>query len=503
MSEAAGADSGTVADRRVHPGTIALRFIRGAPSTVLAAPAAIGFASDAGIVGALIIGAAIAAAMIALNWLAWSRFRYGVGASDIVIESGILNRTRRSIPFDRVQDVDIERQLLARLFGLARVRIETGGGGKDEGVIDSVSVTEADRLRAAVRAGRDARVASPMASGAPAPEAREEVGRILFAMDLPRVLLLGLFNFSLVYIAGLFALLQSFDSLLPFDVYDPARWARVVGPYLPGKFTPGAVLVVLFLAVLLGILAGVVRTMTRDYGYRLTDEGRRLRRERGLLTHTEVVLGKRRIQLTLVQTGPIRRSLGWFETFFQSLGAGGDGSGRQSAAPLARIDETESILAAAGLFRLPDPHILVKVSRRRIARSLIALLPPAAAMLAGSLWDGRFLWLLLLLPLLAAAAALGRRFHLYALEDGLLFVRRGVWRQRLWIVPAANAQAIGITRSLPQRWLDLATLWVDTAGAPAAGGVRISDLRHDTASRLASELAAHRHSSGRKSGTER
>jgi putative membrane protein len=490
----------TIADRRVHPGTIALRFAKEMPGTVLALPAGLAFMSDRGLRWAIAVAALIALVMILLNWLAWSRFKYGVGERDIVIESGILTRTRRSIPFDRIQDVDIERKLLARIFGLAKIRIETGGGGKDEGVIDSVTVAEADRLRASVRAGRDA--ARPEAEAEAAPADAPE-GRVLFAMDTPRVLLLGLFNFSLVYIAGLFALLQTFEPLLPFDIYDPARWAGLVDRNLPGRFSAGAILSVLVIALLLGVAAGVARTLSRDHGFRLTAEGRRMRRVRGLFTHSETVIARKRIQLAQVRTGPVRRRFGWFELSFQSLGAGADGSGRQIAAPLARFDEMEPILAETGRLRLPPPPELVMVSRRHLARSLIPIVAVAGWILVASLWQPNLLLLLALLPPLAFGAWLGRRFHRYALADGLLFVQRGVWRQRLWVVPVRNVQATSLSRSRPQRWLGLSTLSVDTAGAPITDGVRIVDLREDIGRALAEEISAQRIHSGRKSGTDR
>jgi len=482
----AGALSATVADRHVHPGTIVLRFVKELPSTVLALPAVLAFTSDIGLVGVLTFAATLAAVMAGINWLAWSRFRYGVGTSDIVIEKGILNRTRRSIPFDRVQDVDIERRLLQRVFGLAKVRIETGGAGTDEGLIDSVTIAEADRLRTAVRAGKS-EAASVPADAQPAGGAPATDSNLLFAMGPGRVLMLGLFNFSLVYIAGLFALLQTFQNMLPFDIYDPARWAGLVGNHLPERLTAAAILAVLFLALLLGVIAGVATTVSREYGFRLADEGKRMRRERGLLTHTEIVLGKKRIQVALIQTGPVRSRFGWFALFFQSLGAGSDGSGRQSAAPFAREAELDPILEAAGRFRRPA-EMLERVSNRTVLRASLPLALPAAAIMVSAAWAPDRLWLLLLLPLFAAASAIQRRFHRYALADGLLFIQRGVWRRRLWIVPVERVQALGISRSRPQRLLDLATLTVDTAGAPATGGARIVDLRYPAALALAEQL---------------
>jgi len=496
MSEEAG--------RRLHPGTIALRFIKEAPSTVIALPAGLAFLSDAGLVRALYWVALLGGVLLFFNWLAWSRFRYRVTATEVAIESGILHRNRRSIPFDRIQDVDLERSFLARLFGLAKVRIETGAGGRDEGLLDSVSIAEAHRLRETVRAWRregtsEAAAAAP-AEAAAAPEARE-----LFAMGVPRVLLFGLFNFSLVYIAGLFAFLQTFDRFLPFDIYDPARWVGLADEYLPERFTAAAIGAVLFLAVLLGVAAGVLRTLSRDYGFRLTLEGERFRRERGLFTRSEAVIARRRVQLAQVRTGPIRGFFGWSGLSFQTLGAGGDASGHQSAAPFATRTEMETVLAEVPPLRLPLPTELAPVSRRHILRSAAAKLLPALVAIAGlSFWARGALFLLALLPLLGVAAALERRFHRYALDGELLFVSRGVWRRRLWLVPVANVQALSLSRGFLQRRLGLATLSLDTAGAPLLNLPRILDLRAGAAEALAAEISRRRaYSSGRKSGTDR
>jgi putative membrane protein len=146
------------------------------------------------------------------------------------------------------------------------------------------------------------------------------------------------------------------------------------------------------------------------------------------------------------------------------------------------------------------------VSTRHIVRALAASVAPALlAILAASAFFPPALLLLLLVPLLGIGAALQRRFHRYALDGDLLFIARGVWRRRLWVVPVKNAQATSVARSWLQRRLGLATLSVDTAGAPALKGARIVDLRLETAQQLADELAGARraYSSGRKSGTER
>jgi putative membrane protein len=165
----------------------------------------------------------------------------------------------------------------------------------------------------------------------------------------------------------------------------------------------------------------------------------------------------------------------------------------------------EPILAEAGSFRLPPPPELKMVSSRHVVRALAASVAPALLAIAvASVFFRPALFLLILLPVLGAGAALQRRFHRFALDGDLLFIARGVWRRRLWVVPVKNTQALSVERSWLQRRLGLASLSVDTAGAPAMKGARIVDLRLETAQALAGELAeARRAYSGRKSGTER
>ena len=496
---AAAPPTDTIADRHVHPATAPLRFLKDAPSTILGLPAIYAFTSRGGWENTLIFAALLACVIVLVNWIAFRRFRYGVGAHDVVIESGLFTRTRRSIPFDRIQDVDIEQGPLQRLFGLAKVRIETGGSAADEGLIDSVTLAEADAVRAAVRAGKGQGVA---VAGRPADEAIAE--RVVFAMGTPRVLLAGLFNFSLLYLAGLFGFLQTFRGILPFDINDPGRWLGLVDARVGDRVPGGAILTVLLVALAAGVVFGVLRTLAGDYGFRLTAQGARFRRTRGLLTKSDVVLPKRRVQLALIATGPIRRRLGWSELHFQTLSSVAAAGGRQTVAPLATEGEVAAILGEQGRLHPPGDVRLEQVSSRHVVRTLLtgALLPLLVVLAAVPFWRPALL-LLATLPILILVAILERKAHAYALGPDLLFIRRGVWRQRLWIVPTEKMQTVNLIQSWLQRGLGLASVAIDTAGAPTMGAPLIVDLRIARARALLADLSDRPGHSGKKSGTDR
>lgn len=473
----------TLADRRLHPSALFIRFIKKAPEFLLGLPALVGFASNAGIRRILLIALFGGIVSFTVSLLSWLRFRYGVGTREIVIESGVLNRQRRVIPFDRVQDIDIEQRFLARLFGAAKVRIETGGAGKNEGDLDGVSLEEAHRLRDIIRGAAP----EPMEGGQER-HAAQAAEPILFEMDVPRLLTAGLFNFSLFYLAVIGGAMQYLQPLvrrnLPdldtFVVSEGARAAQL-GLYVT--------LAVAALVLLLGVVTGLLRTIARDYRFRLSRTASGFRRQRGLFTLSEAVIPLRRVQLAIIGSGWLRRRLGWYGLEFQTLSADARQTGHQSAAPFARMDEIEPVLREAGIAPPPDSGEFIRVSRLAILRRYLgAILPIAAVALAASFFHSGALLALVPLALGAGAVVIQWRRHRYALGDGALYIAEGLFRQRLWIMPYERAQTISVTRSPLQRRFGLATVEIDTAGASALRYLQIRDLLAPDADALAARL---------------
>ncbi|MFO6505352.1 PH domain-containing protein [Corynebacterium freneyi] len=109
--------------------------------------------TDGGATAWLVVtGVAIAVVVITviLAWVSW-RYRFFELADDeIRIGSGWLVRSRRSARFDRVQAVDVNQPLLARLVGLGEVKVETAGGGDSDLTIRYLGLDDCRALRSAV-----------------------------------------------------------------------------------------------------------------------------------------------------------------------------------------------------------------------------------------------------------------------------------------------------------------------------------------------------------------
>ena len=436
--------------------------------------AGIGYLAVSGRMQTALIGAVLLILFMAAGlFLYWRRFEYRVGENEIRIDSGILNRTHRSIPFGRIQDVDITQGPVARLFGLARVKFETGGSaGEEEGVLQAILLERAQELRKLVRSRRGQTAA--VATDAPTEAAPADTSPI-YAMDLSRLLLAGTFNFSLAVFAGLFGLTQTFGDVLGFDPFSRRFWLSLLsagGPIrdfiIAHQVATGVAGVALL--VLIGVVTGVVRTALTDFGFRLDRTGVGLRRRRGLLTRTDVTLPISRAQAAVISTGPVRDRLGWREVRLQSLAKDEGSRGAHVVAPLARDGEVGDILSQLGWATLPHSIGWVRVSRAYVGILAVALVPLYVAAIAN----------LILVPLAGAAfvvallAVIAVRFLAwsrtgYAVDGDRLLTRTGWWQRRITVLPARKIQSVDLRESFISRLFGVASLQFGVAGGGMTG----------------------------------
>ena len=93
----------------------------------------------------LIIGAYVAA------YLSYTCYSYQLADDAFRKEFGVITRRRTSIPYERIQNVDIIRGLLSRMIGLSDLNIQTAGGSsygmRSEGRLPGLSKVQAIEMQ--------------------------------------------------------------------------------------------------------------------------------------------------------------------------------------------------------------------------------------------------------------------------------------------------------------------------------------------------------------------
>lgn len=483
--------------RRTHPLSFAVKASHALPQ--LAVP--LGFvgysvagSGESDFAVRLALGAlAVIGAMLLTSFLQWRRFTYRVGENDIRVESGVLSRAARSVPFERIQDVSLEQKLLPRLLGLVQVRFETGAGGKDELSLTWLSLAEGEALRELVRERREEGKAPIPPTVDTQPQGDAE---LLFHMAPQRLLSFGLFEFSLAVFAVLGGLAQYAETFLNIEVWDPDiyfDWFAGPGHWLLELGLLAQVIgVIAGLAslVLIGLVTGVVRTVLRDWDFRLEKTAKGFRRRRGLLTRTDVVMPAHRVQALEIGTGIIRKRWGWSGLKFVSL-AQDAGSSSHVVAPFAQDDELAPIMHAAGFHPAAaglDWHRRTRAYRNAsmlIDGGTLALLSAVLLLLSlGIEVEGLAdRWFMALIPAGFGLALAVRQYFLWRIDRNALDERQ-IYRHHGWLSPGTRIasrvklQSAEIRQGPLGRRLGYASLHLGLAGGSfAINGIPLERAR--------------------------
>ena len=485
--------------KRLHPMTLLQRVLVSIPALVLALFPVLQSSNSASW-PLLFMGLAYGLVALPAIVLQYLRFSYRITPNEIVIQSGVLNRKNRSIPVERIQNIQIEQSLVPRMLSTAKVKIETAGSASTEGVLEYVSLNEARSIRQTIRSFKNQQDASPGAD-APAtePAADAVAGTLIFSMSPARVLLSGAFRFSLLYIAVIFSVFQFF----PAD--DILRWIEttrgevegfmqtaLTSPWLVGLFT-------IALAGFFGWFTGIAVNLNKYYGFRLWLDGDKLRLRRGLLTLAEGTIPLDKVQTLILRTNPLMRQFGWYALEVQTVGLDVEEQGHRVVVPFAQASTILDLAQKIRPFQPPSDFEMVSplTIRRSFVRYAVGL--GVVTALGVYVWPADWWaptgialpwWLLALLPALLGLAVLQYYYHGYSLKGEGFYVRRGVLNQYLWMTPTEKFHVFYTSASIFQRRLGLRTLFVDSAGAAASAYPEAVDLPADAASTLMARLYA-------------
>ncbi len=417
--------------RRLHPLTPLVRGLRtfGILTALVSyqawrAPnlALVGLLVAVGIVGGFVV-----------SWFSWRFTGYRVDQRELRIIEGVFARRHRTVPLERVQAVDVVQPLVARLLGLAEVRLEVVGGGETEAPLAYLTRSEAEALRIhllrlvsdargrEVPAGADTDSDPTVAAATGEPDAIPAAEqRTLFAVDRRELVLSQLLtpNALAVPFLAIYPVLEFLDN------------------------EPSFAAVFAFLSGIAGVVLVPIRRVLGEWGFILTEGADGLSIRRGLLDVSNQTFPRSRVQAVRVRRPLLWRPFGWVRVEVDVAGYGRQGD-QQSSGALVPV-----AMSAAAFATLHD--VLPAVPADGPDSLGLHPAPPAARRRT---------------PL--QASRLG-----YAVTPEVLVTRYGWPVLKHDIAVHARAQSIRVSEGPWQRSLGLASVHFDPAGSQTTPQVR-------------------------------
>lgn len=473
---------------KLHPLSIPYRSVQRALS-LLWIVFLIGFSGTAvigGTTGALVFGAAILAGLVgAIVWeiLYYQRFEYTLTDDTFDLISGVVSRRNREIPYRRIQNVGISRNVVQRLGGIAEVSLETAGGSSAEAQLRYVSFEEAKRLQDELSDRKHRRSTEETADGATDQGVPERETERLFEITDWELVVLGVVSIDL----RLVPLLTLAIPFLSPALADPALWA--------GPLYVVAPLAAIVLYLLTSIASGII-SVTNYYGFLLVRTGDELRFERGLLQRYSGTIPLEKVQTLTISENVLERAVGYASLLIETAGySPGEAGGSQSAIPIAKRDRVDRLAQSIEPYGDVTFERPPKRARERYFFRYLGVLGVLTGIvfLVERFFVPGLEWYWMLLGVIAVPIAAHLKWkHLgYALVDDHVITRAGFWSRTTSVVPYHRVQTVLDSQTIFQRRRKLATLTIDTAGSRSLIGqdARAIDIDRERANELREQVA--------------
>lgn len=425
----------------------------------------------------------IAISILNLGGSVLTYFRYFIQIKDdaVIIDKGILKRTKTNIPFERIQSVNFKQNLIHQFFGVVSIEIDTAGAKKSELTIDALDKAEAEAFREQIMQAKSQLTAERVTN---------EEENTLEEKKLEERTILHLSISDLFKIGVSQNHLRSMGILLGFSLtimndinenFDGAVEDELSG--FAEFVTNSEWLIFLFFMIAIAVISflySLVLTTLRNYDLKLSLNKKGLKLIKGLLNREEISINKNKIQIISWSDNPLRRLFKMW-TLGLEQASSDDASKLQAKikVPGCYIDQVYKV--ALNVFPKGEGNTL---SQHRVSKLLkyrllffVSVLPLLVASVSVYWVEWHGLWLLIWPVFTGLYIEMYFRKRSFEISPEIFKNNRGAFGNRIEITQMHKIQAVQITQSWYQRRKQIANLELYTA----AGSLRVPFIPIDKA----------------------
>ncbi|CAJ38006.1 PH domain-containing protein [Methanocella arvoryzae] len=408
-------------------------------------------------------------AYCAYTVLAWWRLVYYVRGHELYMESGVITTKKRTIPFERIQGVQINEGLIQRLFGLVSLEVQTAGNDKKaEFSLSALTRRDAEELKALIGSGH---IEESVVEHENLIVERLSVKALLQAATTSNGI--GVIFFAII------ALMSQLDDFIPgMNIF------LIIVEYLIHQASSGWLSIIILLAAILALswLLSVAGSIIRLGGFTITRLEDRIIIDRGILDRRQVTLPIKKIQAITVTESLLRQPFGLASVEVISAGYGSKANEAKIIFPLLPRSQVKQFLDRV----LPEFSADLSVSPLP-SRALPGYLVPGIAITAiicGIIYLVPWAYLLALIAIPILILTIFQYLDAgYRLDDRALIIRSRLLGRKTHIIPVNRIQWIGLSANPFQARARLARIRI--ALMSQIGGTVIDlkglDIRNATA----------------------
>ena len=443
----------------------------------------------------LFIGMALLGALISV--ISWFNFYFYIRDGELVLEKGVLRKTKINVPLDRIQTINFKQGIMHQALNVVAVEIDTAGSVGKEFSLQAIRKEQAEALRSYVEQVNSKAKTPPATENEKATIPTQKAEELLlFHLKPADLLKIGLSQNHLRTAGIIMAFAYGFmdDVANALDIKLEEELEKVPGMAADDHYAFLFLWGVVFF-LLLSVLLSLLNTVLRYFDLRVFKTLNGLKMVSGLFTRQEVSASFPKIQFLRWSDNPLRRHFKMVHLRLPQAASVAVGRKTTFSVPGCYQDQ----LAVVQRICFPEEdhreYTAHGIHRRIIWRQIwLQAIGPVAVLLYLS-WSMPGHWLLLLwLPI---GVWLAIRFHKnwqWQISRESLRAQWGVVTRRGVLLELYKVQGITLHENWFLRRRNLAHVELHTA----AGSVRIPYLPKEKATQLSNWVLYKVEASGRE-----
>jgi putative membrane protein len=448
-----------------------------------------------------IVGIAIIPLLIIFAIFAYWQYRnftFHIEEDKLIIHKGVLVKDRKSVPIERIQSIQVTKNVIQRLLGLVALKVDTAGSRGNELEIPALEKDRADALRDLLYEKKEALLESEIIEETeladepntekPKPKKPdEEKGRVLVKLGLFDLLKVGLTENHLksgfLAIAFVFGYASQYQELLEeyLEGYVDTYASQVADAGL--AFALSLLVVYAIFSVILSLL----RAILKFWELKAVLKSEAVEISSGLLQRNESRIPKKKIQYIQWETNPLRRIAGYESATIKPSNSVGEVANKQTI-EIPALKIKESAYLATGVFPgAAQPENFIEGDPWAYARLYsifgFIIFAPIAVLLYFQFSYVGISVILLMFLFSAYGYRYGKTVRLHYDENYVYIFKGWLFPQRV-ILPSYKAQSLQLSQNILLRRRKLGHLTLFTA----AGSRTVRFLKENEALKVYNSL---------------
>lgn len=409
--------------------------------------------------------------------IAYFRFFYYVKDDEFIIEKGILRKKKINIPFDRIQSINFEQNLIHQAFNVVRFEVDTAGSNQKEASLQAIKKEDAEFIRSYIMSEKAKLSPSERVTDSETYEgiavenhfSEKKVNQLLMHHNPLDLLKIGV---SQNHLRGLgiilgfgFWLFQSLEDFLP-DLQEGQNPMDYLEEDLGLVFNFSAFVSLFILLIVFSILISLIVTVFRYFDLKFFKTQGGFKVVSGLFTKREQSANINKIQVVNWRDSILKRIFGIFRLSLMQASSSQVSVKQSIAVPGCYKEQIDRVRAAY----FPDETEMIyethPISPLIIGRRVLflGLIPASIVGLYTYLNHGwtALWWLLWIILIFGTSIFYHKNWKFHLSEKGVL-TESGIFGTSFTLLKWYKIQSVKVRQSIYQRRKEVADLYFYTA----------------------------------------